>query len=130
MGTHSALWGITAAVYLSLMGPHGMQELGQVILQRSQYLMQRLDEIPGVTAPKFQTSHFKEFVVDLNASGKTVQQINSQLRRHRIFGGLDLSREFPDWGQTALFCVTEVHTQQDLDRMAAALLGVLQGEGS
>jgi glycine dehydrogenase subunit 1 len=130
VGTHAALWGITAAVYLSLMGPNGMQELGQVILQRSQYLMQRLDEIPGVSAPKFRNAHFKEFVVDFNASGKTVRQINSQLRRHRIFGGLDLSQDFPEWGQSALYCVTEVHTQKDLDRMVAVLQSVLKGEGS
>ncbi len=130
VGTHAALWGITAAVYLSLMGPKGMQELGQVILQRSQYLMQRLDEIPGVRAPRFRNAHFKEFVVDFNACGKTVRQINSQLRRQSIFGGLDLSQEFPDWGQSALFCVTEVHTQKDLDRLVATLMNILQEEES
>ncbi len=36
IGTATALWGITAGVYLALMGPKGMQELGQLIMQISQ----------------------------------------------------------------------------------------------
>src|SRR5204862_198945 len=38
-----------------------------------------------------------------------------------IFGGQDLSHDFPDLGQAALYCVTEVHTQADLDRLASAV---------
>jgi len=125
VGTHSALWGITAAVYLALMGPKGMQELGQGILQRSQYLMQRLSEIPGVKAPKFQAAHFKEFVIDFVETGKQVSEINQALLEHKIFGGRDLSSEFPDMGQCALYCVTEVHSQADLDSLVSALKTVL-----
>jgi len=125
VGTHSALWGITAAVYLALMGPKGMQELGQGILQRSQYLMQRLSEIPGVKAPKFQAAHFKEFVIDFVETGKQVSEINQALLEHKIFGGRDLSSEFPDMGQSALYCVTEVHSQADLDSLVSALKTVL-----
>ena len=32
------------------------------------------------------------------------------LREHGIFGGKDLSAEFPELGQIALYCVTEIHT--------------------
>ena len=35
VGTASALWGITAGVYLALMGPQGMKEIGEGILYRS-----------------------------------------------------------------------------------------------
>jgi glycine dehydrogenase subunit 1 len=128
VGTHSALWGITAAVYLSLMGPQGMQELGQVILQRSQYLMQRLSGLPGVRAPRFQNAHFKEWVVDFNGTGKTVEEINTFLLERKIFGGKDLSSEFPVLGQAALYCVTEVHTQEDLDTLVEALAEFLAEE--
>jgi glycine dehydrogenase subunit 1 len=129
VGTHSALWGITAAVYLSLMGPRGMRDLGQVILQRSQYLMHRLSKLPGVGAPHFRNSHFKEFVVDFNGTGKTVAEINSFLLDKSIFGGKDLSAEFPDLGQSALYCVTEVHTQGDLDTLVDVLAEFLSGKG-
>lgn len=129
VGTHSALWGITAAVYLSLMGPQGMREVGQVILQRSQYLRQRLSGLPGVRAPRFQNAHFKEWVVDFNGTGKTVEEINTFLLDRNIFGGKDLSSEFPDLGQSALYCVTEIHTREDLDRLVDALAEFLAEEG-
>jgi glycine dehydrogenase subunit 1 len=125
VGTHSALWGITAAVYLSLMGPKGMRELGQGILQRSQYLMSRLSELHGVTAPKYRSPHFKEFVVDFNETGKTVSEINKSLLSYNIFGGRDLSSEFPDMGQCALYCVTEIHTQNGMDKLVKSMKTVI-----
>ena len=121
VGTHAALCGITAAVYLSLMGPKGMQEMGKVILQKSQYAMKKLSEINGVKAPLFESPHFKEFTVDFNAAGKTVEDINKFLRKNGIFGGKDLSKEFPELGNCALYCVTEVHTKNDIDHLVQTL---------
>ena len=43
------------------------------------------------------------------------------LRERGIFGGKDLSRSHPELGQSALYCVTEVHSQADVDRLAQAL---------
>jgi glycine dehydrogenase subunit 1 len=121
VGTAAALWGITAAVYLSLMGPKGMEELGKHILQKSQYAMKKLNEIKGVKAPRFASSHFKEFVVDFNDSGRSVFEINKILFIKGIFGGKDLTKEFPELGQCALYCVTEIHKKEDIDRLVAAL---------
>ena len=120
-GTTQWLWGITAAVYLSLLGPAGMRELGEGITQRARYAMQRIGQIPGIKAPLFDSYHFKEFVINCDGTGKTIQEINATLRSHDIFGGHDLSQEFPDLGQSALYCVTEVHTKADIDRLVAAL---------
>lgn len=124
-GTTQWLWGITAAVYLSLLGPQGMRELGEGIMQRAHYAMRRLDHIEGVRAPRFGGGHFKEFVVDFNGTGKTVGEVNRALREVGIFGGHDLSAEFPDLGQCALYCVTEVHTKADIDRLTTALAEVV-----
>lgn len=121
VGTHAALCGITAGVYLSLMGPKGMQELGQTIMQRSQYAMKKLSEIKGVKAPLFASPHFKEFVVSFKETGKTVEEINRFLLDCNIFGGVDLSSDFPDLGSSALYCVTEVHTKEDIDKLVRTL---------
>ena len=43
-----------------------------------------------------------------------------------IFGGADLSVEYPELGQSALYCVTEVHTKADVDRLADELAEVLR----
>lgn len=121
VGTHTALCGITAGVYLSLMGPKGLQELGQTIMQRSQYAMKKLSEIKGVKAPFFASPHFKEFVVDFRKTGKTVKEINKCLLERNIFGGFDLSSEFSELDNCALFCVTEIHARDDIDSLVHAL---------
>ncbi len=121
VGTHAALCGITAGVYLSLMGPKGLQELGQSIMQRSQYAMKKLSEIKGVKAPLFTSPHFKEFVVSFMETGKTVAEINRFLLERNIFGGVDVSPHFPELENCALYCVTEIHTQEDIDHLVRAL---------
>jgi len=125
VGTAAALWGITAGVYLALMGPQGMLEIGEGIMQRAAYSMQRLSQIPGLATP-FHGVHFKEFVVDFNHTGQTVAFIHQRLQDKGIFGGKDLSGEFPELGQCALYAVTEIHSQADIDRLADALQEVLE----
>jgi len=127
VGTAAALWGITAAVYLSLMGPKGMAELGQNILQTSIYAQQRLNSLPGVKSPLLSAAHFKEFVVDFSGTGKLVQTINEALIERGIFGGLDLSTDFPFFKKSALFCFTEVHTKADIDMLIDQLTEILKG---
>lgn len=124
VGTQTALWGITAGVYLALLGPAGMQEVGSTIMQKSGYAAKRLAEIPGVSL-RFESAFFKEFVVDFNKTGLTVAEINRHLMDEGIFGGKDLSAGYPAWGQCALYCVTEIHTQADVDRLAAALRSIV-----
>lgn len=120
-GTTQWLWGITAAVYLSLLGPQGLREIGEGIIQRSHYAMRKLSEIPGVKAPAMGAAHFKEFVVNIDGTGTSVAELNRALLDREIFGGHDLSQEFPELGQSALYCVTEIHTQADIDRLAGAI---------
>jgi glycine dehydrogenase subunit 1 len=125
VGTAAALWGITAGVYLALMGPEGMFEIGEGIMTRARYAMQRIDTIDGVRAPVFRSPHFKEFVVGFGGTGRSVAEINQALLGRGIFGGKDLSTEFPELGQSALYCVTEVHTQDDIERLVETLKEVV-----
>ncbi len=129
VGTAAALWGITAAIYLSLLGPEGMKDLGRHVLQKSQYAMKRLSETKRVKVPRFASAHFKEFVVDFNGTRTSVSQINRSLLKRGIFGGKDLSSEFPDLGQCALYCVTEIHSKEDIDSLVDSLADCLTSEG-
>ncbi|MCJ7625384.1 MAG: aminomethyl-transferring glycine dehydrogenase subunit GcvPA [Anaerolineaceae bacterium] len=121
VGTAAALWGITAGVYMALMGPQGFAEIGEGIMQRARYAAMCIDAIEGVKAPLFHTAHFKEFVVSFDGTGKSVKDINAALLEGGIFGGKDLSREFPVLGNSALFCITEVHTRDDIEQLAGAI---------
>jgi glycine dehydrogenase subunit 1 len=125
-GTTQNLWAIAAGAYLALLGPEGLAELGRGILERARYAARRLGEIPGVRAPALSAPFFKEFVVDFGETGRTVAEVNRALRERGIFGGLDLSKQYSELGQSALFCVTEVHSQGDIDRLADELAEVLR----
>jgi len=124
VGTQSALWGITAGVYLATMGPKGMQEVGETIMQNAQYAAQQVAGLKDVSI-RFSTPFFKEFVVDFSKTGKTVAEINKALLDKGIFGGKDLSADFPALGQCAMYCVTEVHTKEDIDCLVRALGQIL-----
>ena len=122
VGTQTGLWAICAAVYLASMGPQGMREVGETIVRRARYAARRLAALPGVTLPLGE-GFFKEFPIRF--AGRTVAEVNKALLARGIFGGSDLSADYPELGQSALYCVTEVHTRTDIDRLVAALAEVL-----
>ena len=70
---------------------------------------------------KLSPSFFKEFVVSFDGTGKTVADVNKALLGHGIFGGKDLSADFPELGQSALYCVTEFYDQADIDTLVSAV---------
>ena len=124
VGTASGLWTIAAAVYMTVMGPQGFAELGETCIARSHYAAKRLAALPGVEI-KLSPAFFKEFVVNFDGAHTTVAEVNERLLDHAIFGGKDLSRDFPALGQSALYCVTEVHSRADVERLATAVKKVL-----
>ena len=107
------------------MGPKGMKELGQLIIQNALYAQKRMTSLSGVTL-RFRSSHFKEFVVDFSSSGKSVAEINRELLSKGIFGGKDLSAEFPSLKNCALYCVTEMNSKEDIDSLVSALKEILK----
>ena len=123
IGTSTALWAIAAGVYMALMGPRGMREVGEAILRKSHYAARLMSELDGVSIPF--GGFFKEFIVNIESTGRTVHEVNEALLERGIFGGKDVSAEFPELGQSALYCVTEMHTKDELDRLAATLEEVL-----
>ena len=119
-GNSVYLWAIANAAYMSVLGPTGFEEIGYAVLRRSHYAARRIAGIPSVSV-MWPGGFFKEFVVRFDDTGRSVAQINARLRERGIFGGKDLSSDFPDLGQSALYCVTEVHTRDDIDRLVGAL---------
>lgn len=112
VGTAAALHGIAAGVYLALMGPQGMREVGETILANTRYAMTRLAEVPGVEVPYAGAPHFADFTVRF-AGGAA--RIGDALLERGIFGGRVIGEH------DALYCVTEVHTKDDIDRLADTL---------
>jgi len=125
--TNEALCALASAAYLALLGPQGLRELGEAMMTKTQYAMQQLAKIKGVKAPLFKALHFKEFTVNFDKTGKKVQAMNQTLlKKYGIHGGKNVSKEFPELGQTALYCVTETHSLDDVDKLVRALQSILE----
>ncbi|VXB46783.1 Glycine dehydrogenase (decarboxylating) (glycine cleavage system P1 protein) [Microbacterium sp. 8M] len=115
VGTAAALWGIAAGVYLALMGPAGMADLGELLLARTRYAQQRLAAIDGVRLTD-SALHLREFAVELPVPAADVV---AALRAQGIEPGVVTGE------RTLLVCVTEATGQSDIDRLAAALAAVV-----
>jgi glycine dehydrogenase subunit 1 len=124
--TNEALCAVAAAVYLSLLGPKGLKRLGEIIMTKSNYTMKRLKEEVGVKTPLFKAIHFKEFTVNFDETGKTALEVHKKLLKEGVHGGKIIKEEFPELGETALYCVTEVHLKEDIDKLVEALKKVLE----
>ena len=117
-GNSVYLWALSNAAYMAAMGPAGFEEIGRLILARARHAAEAIDAIPGCGVD-LSRPFFKEFVVHFDTA--RVSDVNAKLRDAGIFGGKDISDEPGISGQAALMCVTEIHTEDDIDRLVAAL---------
>ena len=123
--SNEALCAVASAVYMALLGPEGLRELGETIMYNANYAIGLLSKIEGVKAPLFSSAHFKEFSVNFDQTGLSVKEVNKKLLQNGIHGGKDISKEFQEFGQTALYCVTEIHSKDEIQRLAQTLEKVL-----
>jgi glycine dehydrogenase subunit 1 len=119
--TNEALLAVAAAVYLALVGKSGLRAIAAKNVENMRSLSQRISEIDGFRAPRFDAKHFNEFVV---TSDVPSQKIDRALLKKGIQGGLVLDRHFPELRNSALYATTEMHLKDDHDHLIAALEGL------
>ncbi|MEW5901102.1 MAG: aminomethyl-transferring glycine dehydrogenase subunit GcvPA [Acidobacteriota bacterium] len=115
--TNQAWCALRATIFLETLGRDGMRELAAQNVQKANYALERLSEKRGVKR-KFARPIFNEFVLEFPAGWKNV---DAHLRRHGVIGGLDLENYFPELRNCALFCVTEVSSKEEIDRLASLI---------
>lgn len=115
--SNQALCALAATVYLSLMGRHGFRQVAEACLQKTAYTKNRLSQVPGYVLP-WQTPVFKEFVIQ---TPKAPEEINRELLKENILGGLDLGKYYPELQGHMLFCVTEKRSRQDIELLVDRL---------
>lgn len=125
--TNQALRAVAAAIYLSSLGPRGLRELGEICVANASYAMKKLDAIDGLKAPVFKAYHFNEFTLNSDEAGILSTELNTKLLERGIQGGKPLYDEFPELGQTSLWCTTELHTKADIDKLADTLAEIVEG---
>lgn len=111
LGTNAGLWAITAAVYLSVMGPEGMRELGENIMLKTRYATNKFSKIPYVSLQYPEAHYYREFVLDFSKAEVSSSEICSFLLENKIFAGVALTEE------QILLCVTEMNTKEEIDRL-------------
>ena len=112
--TSTALIGLWATVYTSLMGKRGLRHVAELCYQKAHYAAGRIAELPGYSLP-IEGTFFQEFVV---SCPRPAREISAALERAGIIGGLDVSDRYPNG---MLLCVTEVNSKDEIDRLVAAL---------
>jgi glycine dehydrogenase subunit 1 len=117
--TNQGLMALAAAVYLSLMGRQGIQQVAELCYHRAHYAADQIGRLPGF-AVQNRGPFFKEFVVECP---RPVAEINAALHEQGIIGGYDLSQADPALRNAMLLCVTEMNSRTEID----ALIGVLAG---
>lgn len=122
--SNEALCALSATVYMTMLGKKGLSEVARQCLQKANYLKDQLKTI-GVEQA-FDAPFFKEFTVKMT---KPAAEVNRDLLNHKIIGGLDLTRFYPDMENHMLLCVTEKRTRDEIEALVAAVENSLRGEG-
>jgi glycine dehydrogenase subunit 1 len=115
--TNQGLMVTAATIYMSLLGPRGLEAVAQASMQRTHDLVSALSQVPGVRRA-FTAPHFHEAVLLLD---RPAAAILAALARRGILGGLDLSERYPELGHAMLVCATETKLDADIDAYTSAL---------
>jgi len=119
--TNQGLLMTAATIYLSLLGPVGLERVANACVTRTRELVDALSGLPGVRTA-FAGPRFHEAVLLLE---RPVAPVLESLAAGGIIGGHDLSRDYPELGHALLVCATETRTSEDIGAYAQALDRVL-----
>jgi glycine dehydrogenase subunit 1 len=115
--TNQGLMALASAIYLSLLGKHGLRQVAELCYHKAHYASRLLSKLPGYKLWS-QEPFFHEFVLRCPAP---VQEVNSHLLEHGILGGYDLGQDYPALKDHMLIAVTEMNTKEDIDELVEVL---------
>jgi glycine dehydrogenase subunit 1 len=108
--TNQALVALMVNIFMTVYGKVGLKELAKQNLAKTAYAVDQFNKHANVLfsgAP-----HFNEFVAE---TSEDPYAINSRLLGHKIVGGLPLKKFYPELGNAALWCCTELTTRSMID---------------
>ena len=121
--TNQALCALAATVYVATLGPHGLRDVAALGAAQAHRLEDALADAGA--ARVHSAPYLNEFAVSVpDAPG-----VHRQLLERWVLAGLPLADWYPDdpvLRDALLVCATEVTTDDEIDRFAAALAGVLR----
>lgn len=121
--TNQALVALMANIFMTVYGKVGLRELAKQNLAKTAYAAGQFAKHADVLfsgAPRF-----NEFVVQTKEDPYV---INGRLLGHKIVGGFPLKKFFPELGNAALWCCTEMTTRTSIDTAVGMLAESEAGE--
>ncbi|HVO80061.1 MAG TPA: aminomethyl-transferring glycine dehydrogenase subunit GcvPA [Terriglobales bacterium] len=112
--TNQALVALMANIFMTIYGKIGLRELARQNLAKTAYAAEHFNKHARVLfsgAPRF-----NEFVVQ---TSEDPYAINARLLGHKIVGGLPMKKFYPELGNAALWCCTEMTTRTAIDTAVA-----------
>jgi glycine dehydrogenase subunit 1 len=114
--TNQALVALMVNIFMTVYGKVGLKELAKQNLAKAAYAAGEFSHHGKVLfsgAPRF-----NEFVVQ---TSEDPASINQRLLEQKIVGGLPLRKFYPELGNAALWCCTELTTKVAIDAVVGAL---------
>src|SRR5207244_8031730 len=108
--TNQALVALMVNIFMTVYGKVGLRELAKQNLAKTAYAAAQFAKqarVPFSGAPRF-----NEFVV---STSEDPEAINSRILGHKMVGGLPLRKFYPELGNAALWCCTELTTRSAID---------------
>ena len=118
--SNQALNALTAAIYLTTMGKQGLKEVAYQSMQKAHYAFNEIIKLEKYK-PVFNKPFFKEFVIQGQESASV---INDKLLESNIIGGYDIEKNYPDYKNALLLCVTEKRTKSEINELITAMEGI------
>jgi glycine dehydrogenase subunit 1 len=115
--TNQGLLALTAALYLSLLGRHGLRQVAELCYHKAHYAARLIGKLPDYHLC-FNDPFFNEFVV---CCPRPVDEINADLLDQGILGGYNLGKDYPTLENHMLVAVTEKNTKDQIDEFCLAL---------
>ncbi len=116
--TNQALVALMATIYLVVYGKEGVRELAMHNLAKANYAAQQFATIGGARLLFSGSPRFHEFVLE---TPESPQQLNAQLLKQKVIGGLPLNRWYPELGNASLWCTTELNSRAQIDQAVSLL---------
>jgi glycine dehydrogenase subunit 1 len=112
--TNQTLLALAGLVYLSWLGPQGLEELGETCMALAAYAKERL----GLPMVFSEQTTFKEFAVRV---GRPAREVIGEALAQGINPGYALGRDYEGMDDVLLVAVTERRTTEEIDRLAEVL---------
>ncbi len=110
---------LMVAIYLALHGKQGLRQLAEVNYAKAAYAKEKIRQLDGFSVA-FSGETFNEFVI---LCSEPVAALKQRLEQQGVLAGISLGRDYPDLKNGLLICVTEQNSQEQIDRLVAALAG-------